>query len=471
MNDDSGTLSKKRRRASRKSQRRSDALPTALANDASDPAVRAILEHALHTEQEVPALGPEQAAEPGPTPAPRRRKKRKAKTSAPDASDPAAVAPARERHASRKPADEAAQSPATEVTDEASQAQVPDTSSVESAGEALAESGDAEDRPEPISVTSSEHEPEAHQDPDSEVVSAPPEHEDEDDEEQPIFVDPPLPDHSYQEQEMEYADHGSEDAAHSDSAHDDGGYHDQIHHEDEHHDADQPRHVSPVADGHEHHHWVYLALAVFLLSLGFGLWGVWATWFADRGASGQSVTALRATSDRLNQEVATLRRSDQISREANRDLQRTLAERDEEIAGLRADVAFYERFVGATGQRRGLSVHELTMARQGDDAWHFVATLTQNVNRGAVNSGRLTLGIEGTRNDRMERLSWSSLRKQSTAPGLDYSFKYFEQVEGEVILPADFKPLRITVRLVPAGGSAVEQSFPWPEAVHGIQGN
>src|SRR3546814_5446704 len=66
----------------------------------------------------------------------------------------------------------------------------------------------------------------------------------------------------------------------------------------------------------------------------------------------------------LEQQVATLKRSDQISRDANRDLQGTLAERDEEIAGLRADVAFYERFVGATGQRRGLTVHQLHLQPQ-----------------------------------------------------------------------------------------------------------
>lgn len=214
-----------------------------------------------------------------------------------------------------------------------------------------------------------------------------------------------------------------------------------------------------------HHHWVYLGLAVFLLALGFGLWGVWTTWFADDDPSDQSAAALRTRSDRLSQEVSTLRRSDQISREANRDLERTLAERDEEIAGLRADIAFYERFVGATGQRRGLSVHDLEMQLQSGDAWHFVATLTQNLNRGAVNTGRVTLAIEGTRNDRLEKLAWSNLRKQSNAPGVGYSFKYFQQVEGEVMLPKDFKPLRVTVRLVPAGGSAVEQSFPWPDAV------
>jgi hypothetical protein len=233
----------------------------------------------------------------------------------------------------------------------------------------------------------------------------------------------------------------------------------------------------PPDDGHPpvsaadpeptHHHWVYLGLAVFLLALGFGLWGVWTTWFAGGGSTDQSATALRVNSDKLSQEVSTLRRSDQISRDANRDLERALAERDEEIAGLRADIAFYERFVGATGQRRGLSVHDLEMQLQSDDAWHFVATLTQNLNRGAVNTGRVTLSIEGTRNDRLEKLSWSSLRKQTNAPGESYSFKYFQQVEGEVILPKDFKPLRVTVRLVPAGGSAMEQSFPWPETVRG----
>ena len=225
--------------------------------------------------------------------------------------------------------------------------------------------------------------------------------------------------------------------------------------------------ASDAATAPSHHHWVYLALAVFLLALGFGLWGVWTTWLASDDSSSQSASSLRESSDKLSQEVSTLRRSDQISREANRDLERALAERDEEIAGLRADIAFYERFVGATGQRRGLSVHDLEMQLRSGDVWHFVATLTQNLNRGAVNTGRVTLSVEGTRNDRLERLSWSSLRKQTNAPGESYSLRYFQQVEGEVMLPKDFKPLRVTVRLVPAGGSAVEQSFPWPDAVRG----
>ena len=32
------------------------------------------------------------------------------------------------------------------------------------------------------------------------------------------------------------------------------------------------------------------------------------------------------------------------------------------------------------------------------------------------------------------------------APGVEYSFKYFQQVEGEIVLPPGFQPLRISVR-------------------------
>lgn len=169
--------------------------------------------------------------------------------------------------------------------------------------------------------------------------------------------------------------------------------------------------------------------------------------------------------DALQQQVATLRRSDQISREANSALQKTLAERDEEIAGLRADVAFYERLVGATAQRRGLSVHALNLKPQAGNVWHFTSTLTQNLNRGAVSEGAMTLAIEGTQGGALRRLAWGDLRQQPEAAGVPYSFKYFQEVDGEVFLPAGFTPARVLVRLQPSGGAMVEQGYPWADAI------
>lgn len=213
------------------------------------------------------------------------------------------------------------------------------------------------------------------------------------------------------------------------------------------------------------HGLAYALIAVFLLALALGGWGVWRVFVPVPGDPRAMLRAQQVRIDALEQRAATLARSDQISRDANRDLQGTLAERDEEIAGLRADVAFYERFVGSTAQRRGLNVHALHLQRQAGQAWHFTATLTQNLNRGAVNQGRLTLSVEGSRAGRLQRLEWPQLRQQPDAPGIEYSFKYFQQAEGDVLLPPGLAPVRVIVRLQPQDSAAVEQSFTWAEAI------
>lgn len=459
MSESSDTTAPRRRNRRRKAP--AEAVPPA------EPAVRAILEQALHPDPatldaevgDVRDASPERPPEPADKPA---RRRRKAAGKSTEQKSEVPPAPRKRRRRAAPPVQVE-----TERADDAVAAEAADIPAVVAAPSEAADAGPSHapapvaDWPDAAECWSPDHDiavaVEAEGDPDVREGEAPRQDAPEQDvpgsgdasPDEPLtyadvadanHVDPdPLP--------PDLPDPGDPDVA--------GG---------------GPPPPAPPAHAHAPvpHGWVYLAVGLFLTALGFGVWGVWNVFFTDGDA--QTMAAVRTRADRLSQEVSTLRRSDQISRDANRDLERTLAERDEEIASLRADIAFYERFVGATGQRRGLSVHTLEMHRQDGDAWHFVATLTQNVNRGAVNDGRLTLSVEGTRGDRMEKLAWAALRKQPNAPGQPYSFKYFQQLEGEVLLPADFKPLRVTVRLVPQSGSAVEQSFPWPETLHSAAG-
>ena len=215
---------------------------------------------------------------------------------------------------------------------------------------------------------------------------------------------------------------------------------------------------------HRGHPGIALGLLVGAALL-LGVWGAWRS-FAPAPANARERLALQARRiEALAQANATLARSDQISRQANAALQNTLAERDEEIAGLRADVAFYERFVGPTGQRRGLSVHALKLLPQRDpQLWHFVATLTQNLNRGAINSGRLQLAMEVTDGGSMRRLDWTVLRQQAGAADIAYAFRYFQRVEGDIVLPRGVRPVRVVVRLLPDAGATMERAFTWSEA-------
>ncbi len=196
---------------------------------------------------------------------------------------------------------------------------------------------------------------------------------------------------------------------------------------------------------------------------------MWATSRAapglERSETALAITARRAAESeavvrQLRQQVSTLRRSDQISRSANNELQASLAEREEEVSALRADVAFYERLVGATGQRRGLTVHEAVFQPEAGGSWRYTVTLTQNLNRGAISKGEARLSIEGVIGGRLRTLAWDELLQKPSSPGQPFSFRYFQQLEGSVLLPEGFTPQRVRVQLR-ADGSTVDQAFPW----------
>jgi hypothetical protein len=211
---------------------------------------------------------------------------------------------------------------------------------------------------------------------------------------------------------------------------------------------------SPFAHGHGV---AYALIAVFLLALAFGGWGAWKVLAPGPGDAGARLRAQQARIDELEQRAATLARSDQISRDANRDLQGTLAERDEEIAGLHADVAFYERLVGSTGQRRGLNAHEVVFAPEAAGTGHYTITLTQNLNRGAISKGTMRFAVEGVRAGKLASIKWDELLQKPDSPGQPFSFRYFQQLEGSVMLPAGFTPQRVRVQLNGGG----DQVFDW----------
>jgi hypothetical protein len=212
--------------------------------------------------------------------------------------------------------------------------------------------------------------------------------------------------------------------------------------------------------------WGWLAAALVLgLLVGGGL-----AWWLARPAAGSPEARIAQTEKRLadqqatiaqlQQRVSTLTRSDQISRDANRDVQAMLADKDEQIASLRADVAFYERFVGSGGERKGLSVHSAEFEREAGGSWRYIVVLTQSLNRGAISQGQMRFDVEGVRDGRLTTVKWDDLQQTPGAPGQEYAFRYFQRLAGSVVLPAGFTPQRVKVALRGKGAN-VDQALAW----------
>lgn len=190
----------------------------------------------------------------------------------------------------------------------------------------------------------------------------------------------------------------------------------------------------------------------------------------QRNSAGAVATAGAADAEALKSRIAVLERSEQVAKAALVELQNTLRDREEEIAGVRADLAFYGRLVGGA-KREGLAVHALRIeAVPASRAWNFSATLTQNFKRGPETRGRLTLSVSGIVAGKLETLGWTQLTQQQESSGIEYAFKYFQQINGTIMLPEGFEPNRVRASADGEGGHA-EQEFPWNDAAKAGEGN
>jgi hypothetical protein len=155
-----------------------------------------------------------------------------------------------------------------------------------------------------------------------------------------------------------------------------------------------------------------------------------------------------------------VRRANTILRAAERD-------RQDEIASLQADLAFYRRLGGASGSQAPLAVHYLELQKtQSPRVYRLIITLTQNLRWAAVISGHIRVGVDGIQNGEARQLHDGQLLADTSEP-LNFKFKYFQQVERLITLPEGFEPNRLTIELKSASlGTKVEQSQQWQSLIN-----
>ena len=155
-------------------------------------------------------------------------------------------------------------------------------------------------------------------------------------------------------------------------------------------------------------------------------------------------------------------RESDVVRRANNLLRKSERKRQDEIAGLQADLAFYRRLGGAKGSQTPLTVHSVEIQpTQSPRVYRITVSLTQNLRWASVISGQVELGVEGIRNGVAEHLTNAQLLPESAEP-LSFQFKHFELLESLITLPEGYVASRLIIRLKSGSLKApVEQSMDW----------
>jgi hypothetical protein len=236
------------------------------------------------------------------------------------------------------------------------------------------------------------------------------------------------------------------------------------------HDAVQPADERSVRR-RGHRVWLALAWAASLIVVAGGVY-----LFTARGLLAPSrpdqMQQMRTRNDKLRQRVTMLSRSLQVAQVASHSLQDTLAAREEKINGLRSDLAFYSHLIGGGAQHHGLRIQDVHLTPVGDSrAWNLTITLTHNVKRDSEVKGAVKVAIEGILDGHLTRIPWRKLSGDDEAKGLDFAFRYFQQVRGTLMLPEGFTPNHVRVQAQPTKGKAVVTTVDWSDALKTVTNN
>jgi hypothetical protein len=78
-------------------------------------------------------------------------------------------------------------------------------------------------------------------------------------------------------------------------------------------------------------------------------------------------------------------------------------------------------------------------------------------------SGTVRLSVDGARDGEVVSVPYAQLATNDGDSRWAYSFRYFQDFERDLVLPAGFRPDRVNIELLPSGkgNTGIKQSFPW----------
>jgi hypothetical protein len=183
---------------------------------------------------------------------------------------------------------------------------------------------------------------------------------------------------------------------------------------------------------------------------------------------GKELAVLSGRYKRNQARLTVVEREAEVFRRANRLLKSKESERQAELIRMQSELDFFRRLAGTSGTQTGLAVYAAELITTNSDrVFQFILTLTQNIRRASVISGRALIKLEGTLDDQPVTLNWPQLTDGST-PDPSFQFKYFQQLEGYLAMPEQFSPTRLRVILEVEGQSEpVVHAFDWATLVTG----
>lgn len=169
----------------------------------------------------------------------------------------------------------------------------------------------------------------------------------------------------------------------------------------------------------------------------------------------------------LREKNAVLEQSKRIDKAAMTNVDDTIQGLQKEILELKEEVSFYRGIVSPNESKTGIKIASLEVRAVGNaekGGYRFKLVLTHTRQKKRVVKGSGSLSITGLQGGQQKTLTLASLTNKRMK-SLQLHFKYFQNIEGDIVLPKGFEPTGMVIELNPKGKdvSGIHKNFDWAD--------
>jgi hypothetical protein len=176
------------------------------------------------------------------------------------------------------------------------------------------------------------------------------------------------------------------------------------------------------------------------------------------------ILQLETENQSLREALARAERTLQMDQTAYEELDRSLKASAQEIVKLREELNFYRNIISPPNKKSGLRIQSLKLqpVANGKKVYRYKMVLIQALKHDYLVKGKARFEVSGVHGGENTTLRFP----QPADTPINFAFKYFQDIEGQIELPDGFEPQWIKVNVTSRGRNAetVEQTYPWPKA-------
>lgn len=179
----------------------------------------------------------------------------------------------------------------------------------------------------------------------------------------------------------------------------------------------------------------------------------------------QQLIAAETENSELRRQIAILDRSSVMDQRATEEVQETIRGLRDRVAQLEQDIVYYRQVVSEETEDTGLIISQLDIdATREENRYRYKLVMRQQDADGdTFLTGHVNINLVGSQGEEQQILALRDLSAEQDQLDIRLRFKYFQNIEGELVLPDNFVPDRLQIAAVSVEPveKSINQNFSW----------